>query len=97
MTRPPGLRPFLITFVAVCAITPASFAEPFRVLHGFRLEKIAAEPLVTDPVDIAYDEDGRAYVAEMNDYPYTDKSAHKPNQENPADQSIGKIRLLVDS
>lgn len=72
-------------------------AEPFRVLHGFSMEPIAAEPLLTDPVDIAYDEDGRAYVAEMNDYPYTDKAAHKPNQENPSDQPIGKIRLLVDS
>ncbi|MBL9155023.1 MAG: c-type cytochrome [Verrucomicrobiales bacterium] len=76
---------------------PEVSAGRVKLLHGFRLELIAAEPLVTDPVDIAYDEDGRAYVAEMNDYPYTDKASHKPNQENPTDAAIGKIRLLVDS
>jgi putative membrane-bound dehydrogenase-like protein len=81
--------------------TPPTAAEDsakrIRLLHGFRMELIAAEPLVTDPVDICYDENGRAYVAEMSDYPYTDKAAHKPGQENPADEAIGKIRLLVDS
>ena len=77
--------------------TPSDEAEEtFEVLHGFRTELLAAEPLVTDPVAIAYDEDGRAFVAEMNDYPYTDKAHHKPNQVNPTDASIGKVRLLVD-
>ncbi|MFK5923771.1 MAG: HEAT repeat domain-containing protein [Verrucomicrobiota bacterium] len=57
---------------------------------------LAAEPLVTDPVAICYDADGRAYVAEMNDYPYTDKAKHKAMQENPTDEAIGKIRLLTD-
>jgi putative membrane-bound dehydrogenase-like protein len=33
----------------------------------------------------------------MNDYPYTDKSAHKPSQENPTDANIGKVRLLTDT
>ena len=43
--------------------TPPEKAEAtFEVQHGFRMELIAAEPLVADPVDMAYDEDGRAYV-----------------------------------
>ena len=33
----------------------------------------------------------------MSDYPYTDKAHHKPSQENPTDQSIGKVRLLTDT
>ena len=61
------------------------------------MQLIAAEPLVTDPVAITYDADGRAYVCEMNDYPYTDKAAHKPSQENPTDAHIGKVRLLTDT
>ncbi len=61
------------------------------------MQLIAAEPLVTDPVAIAYDEFARAYVAEMSDYPYTDKAAHQPAQENPTDEAIGKIRLLEDT
>ncbi len=75
---------------------PAEAEKTFETMHGFRMELLAAEPLVTDPVAIAYDEDGRAYVAEMNDYPYTDKAQHKASQENPTDAPIGKIRLLVD-
>jgi putative membrane-bound dehydrogenase-like protein len=78
--------------------TPAAeTAKSFHLLEGFRLDLLAAEPQVTSPVAIAYDEDGRAYVAEMNDYPYTDKAQHKPSQENPTDQPIGGIRLLEDT
>lgn len=68
----------------------------FHGLDGFEMRLIASEPLVTDPVSITYDEDGRAYVCEMNDYPYTDKAAHKPSQENPTDLPLGKVRLLED-
>ncbi|WP_395737223.1 PVC-type heme-binding CxxCH protein [Prosthecobacter sp.] len=76
---------------------PQNAAKTFHVLDGFEMQLIAAEPLVTDPVAITYDEDGRAYVCEMNDYPYTDKEHHKHAQENPTDQAIGKVRLLTDS
>ncbi len=76
---------------------PQNAAKTFHVLDGFQMQLIAAEPLVTDPVAITYDEDGRAYVCEMNDYPYTDKEHHKHAQENPTDQSIGKVRLLTDT
>ncbi|MCK5921941.1 MAG: hypothetical protein KAG66_13435, partial [Methylococcales bacterium] len=77
---------------------PASeTGKTFQLADGFSMELLAAEPLVTDPVAICYDADGRAYVAEMNDYPYTDKSNHKASQENPTDKPIGKIRLLEDT
>ncbi len=72
-------------------------AKAFHVLDSFQMQLIAAEPLVTDPVAITYDEDGRAYVCEMNDYPYTDKSTHKPSQENPTDLPLGRVRLLTDT
>ena len=38
---------------------------------------------------MAYDENGRAYVCEMRDYPYTDKVHHQRNQENPTDADVG--------
>jgi len=41
----------------------------FQLKKGFRLELVAAEPLVTDPIALAFDEDGRLFVIEMNDYP----------------------------
>ncbi len=78
--------------------TPAKdAAKKFRVLDGFRMDLLAAEPLVASPVAMTYDENGRAYVCEMRDYPYTDKAHHKPSQENPTDQPIGRLRLLEDT
>lgn len=78
--------------------TPAQeAAKKFKVLDGFRMDLLAAEPLVASPVAMTYDENGRAYVCEMRDYPYTDKANHKPSQENPTDQPIGRIRLLEDA
>lgn len=86
-----------LDFPSTPPVEPKDAAKTFHVLDGFEMQLIAAEPLVTDPVAITYDADGRAYVCEMNDYPYTDKAAHKPSQENPTDQSIGKVRLLTDT
>jgi putative membrane-bound dehydrogenase-like protein len=51
---------------------------------------------VTDPVAMAYDENGRAFVAEMSDYPYTDAATHQPWKDNTTDAPIGRIRLLID-
>jgi putative membrane-bound dehydrogenase-like protein len=86
-----------LTFPSTPPTEAKDASKTFHVLDGFEMQLIAAEPLVTDPVAITYDEDGRAYVCEMNDYPYTDKSTHKPSQENPTDANIGKVRLLTDT
>ncbi len=59
----------------------------FQVKKGFRLELVAAEPLVFDPVALAFDADGRLFVAEARDYPRTD--AGTPH--------MGRVRLLEDS
>lgn len=76
---------------------PADALATFRTLDGFRMELIAHEPNVTDPVAIEYDEHGWAYVAEMLDYPYTDKSTDVPNVERTTDLPIGRVRLLRDT
>ena len=57
----------------------------FEVEPGFRLELAAAEPLVTDPVAIDFDEHGRAYVVEMLGY------------SEDAEEMLGRIRVLEDS
>ena len=88
---------FALDFPSTPPVEPQNAAKTFHVLEGFEMQLIAAEPLVTDPVAITYDADGRAYVCEMNDYPYTDKAAHKPAQENPTDLPLGKVRLLTDT
>src|SRR5882757_6189791 len=55
-------------------LEPAAALESFRVHRGFRLEPAAVEPLVTDPVSVCYDADGRLYVVEMRGYPYPEKT-----------------------
>jgi putative membrane-bound dehydrogenase-like protein len=41
----------------------------FKLPPGFKIELIAADPLISDPVDMAIDEAGRMYVVEMHGYP----------------------------
>lgn len=64
---------------------PSAALGTFDVLPGFELQQTAAEPLVTDPVAISYDEDGRLYVVEMRDYSEQDR------------EHLGVIRLLIDT
>ncbi len=61
------------------------------------MDLLAAEPLVTDPVDLVYDENGLAYVVEMSDYPYTDAKAHQAWADNTTDAPIGRVRILEDT
>lgn len=83
---------FLFATVNGCAPDPSvkSPVKPEKVLStfelepGFKMELIAAEPLVSDPVDMEIDEYGRLYVLELHGYPL-DKSG------------AGKIKLLTDS
>jgi len=56
----------------------------FQLRKGFRLELVAAEPLVTDPIAFTFDADGRLFVLEMNDYP--ERKQHR-----------GQVRRLEDT
>jgi putative membrane-bound dehydrogenase-like protein len=83
-------------FPELPATAPADTARTFRIRHGFTLDLVAAEPLVTSPVAVAYDEDGNAYVAEMRDYPYTDARTHQAYKDNTTDAPIGRVTKLID-
>lgn len=50
------------------ALTPAQALESFEVQPGFRVELVAAEPLVSAPVAMSFDGDGRLWVVEMPTY-----------------------------
>ncbi len=47
---------------------PAIPVDHFEAEDGFRIEVVAAEPLIHDPVAMAFDEDGRPWVVEMQGY-----------------------------
>src|SRR5207244_11251881 len=49
-------------------LSPKEAVAAFKVAPGFRVEIVAAEPLVQDPVAAAFDADGRLWVAEMRGY-----------------------------
>jgi len=49
-------------------LSPAEALEAFSIAPGFKVELVAAEPLVEDPVAIAWDEDLVLYVVEMRGY-----------------------------
>ena len=66
--------------------TEASAVEAtFQVKPGFRMDLVASEPLVVDPIAMSFDEEGRLYVVEMRDY-----SERRPER-------LGRIRRLVDT
>ena len=50
-------------------LSPAASAERIVLRDGFRADLWAAEPSVTKPITMAFDERGRLYVAETVDYP----------------------------
>ena len=75
-----GYSNLALTFVAIlfagCQQAPQSppygpieALATFSVAEGFRVDLVASEPLVMDPVAVAIDEHGRIYVVEMPGYP----------------------------
>ena len=69
-------------------LSPAEALKSFQIENGFRIDLAASEPDVFSPIVMAWDEDGRLYVAENIDYPEATKPGKKP---------LGRIRLLIDS
>jgi putative membrane-bound dehydrogenase-like protein len=74
----------------------ASFPSPVTAeeslshlqLHpGLRIELVAAEPQVIDPVAIRFDEQDRMWVVEMIDY---------PNGPKPGEPPLSRIKILED-
>jgi putative membrane-bound dehydrogenase-like protein len=67
---------FLLTWGAepfdnkpIPARTPQEEQKTFQLHPGFRIELVACEPQIMDPVAMTFDQDGRLYVAEMRAYP----------------------------
>src|SRR5512145_3306916 len=50
-------------------LSPEEALASFELEPGYRIELAAAEPLIKDPVAMAFDERGRLYVVENRGYP----------------------------
>jgi putative membrane-bound dehydrogenase-like protein len=68
--------------------SPARSLEAMRVRPGMKVELMAAEPLVIDPVAIDFGPDGKLWVAEMHDYPLGIDGNLKPG---------GRVKLVTDT
>ncbi len=66
---------------------PDKALATFQIKKGFRIEQVAAEPLVVDPIAMSFDENGRLFVVEMRDY-------SERRNETP---HLGRIQMLEDT
>ncbi|MEL6107746.1 MAG: PVC-type heme-binding CxxCH protein, partial [Planctomycetota bacterium] len=66
-------------------LSPEDEQNSFEVADGFRVELVAAEPLVIDPVAFCFDPKGRMIVVEMRGY--SERAASK----------LGRVRRLSDT
>lgn len=67
----------------------------FTLPPGYAISVVAAEPLITDPVNFAVGPDGRLWVVEMGDYPRGDP-AHESDSWDRRPEPAGRIRVLSD-
>lgn len=59
-------------------LSPEDSLKHFELLSGLRIELVASEPQVIDPVAIRFDEFGKMWVVEMRDYPNGPAEGEKP-------------------
>jgi putative membrane-bound dehydrogenase-like protein len=69
-------------------LSPQQSSAAIKVHEGLEVELVAAEPLVTSPVAIAFGPDGKLWVCEMYDYPTGVDGKYRPG---------GRIKVLEDT
>jgi putative membrane-bound dehydrogenase-like protein len=69
--------------------SPEESLKAFGIEPGVHIELFAAEPLVMDPVAIAFDEAGRAFVVEYGDYPI--------GSEKEGADPLSRVVVLLDT
>ncbi|WP_235293814.1 DUF7133 domain-containing protein [Portibacter lacus] len=71
-------------------LSPEESMKTFYLPEGYEVELVASEPMIDEPVTIAWDGNGRMYVAEMNTY-MQDVNGSGTNN------AISRIKLLEDT
>src|SRR5215471_268137 len=81
--------------------SPGAALETIHMRPGFKVELMAAEPLVLDPISFAFGADGKLWVVEMGDYPLGVKERQTAPGTRNAPASLlkggGQIRCLEDT
>ncbi len=71
-------------------LPPEEALKTFKLEKGFRMELVAAEPLVECPVAMSWDEQGRLFVCEMRPYMHDVEGTGE-------DKPTGRIVVLEDT
>lgn len=69
LERPAAAKPAPKVELASQPLSPEESAKKWHVREGYRIDLVAAEPVVLDPVAFDWDDKGRLWVIEMADYP----------------------------
>ncbi|MCI0700224.1 MAG: neutral/alkaline non-lysosomal ceramidase N-terminal domain-containing protein [Planctomycetia bacterium] len=70
-------------------LTPKEEHATFKLVDGLKIELVASEPDVVDPVAMCFDERGRLFVCEMRGYPN--------GGVGTGNETRGKIKCLIDT
>ena len=83
-------RVVLDTNPPVTPLSPEESMKRIQLPPGFHVELVASEPMVQEPVAMAWDGNGRMFVAEMNTYM---KDAAATGEFEP----LSRIKMLEDT
>jgi len=71
-------------------LTPEQAMKSFKLPDGFRIELVAAEPMVEAPIAATFDPDGRLWVLEMRGF--------MPNVDGIGENApVGRVSVLEDT
>ncbi|WP_460958031.1 DUF7133 domain-containing protein [Spirosoma litoris] len=86
-------------------LSPEASIKKIQLPPGYHMELVASEPMIQEPVAMAWDGNGRLYVAEMNTYmkdasatgEYAPTSRIKRLEDTDGDGKMDKSTIFIDS
>ena len=86
-------------------LSPEASIKKIQLPPGYHVELVASEPMIQEPVAIAWDGNGRLYVVEMNTYmkdanatgEYAPTSRIKRLEDTDGDGKMDKSTIFIDS
>ncbi|AMV30947.1 Neutral/alkaline non-lysosomal ceramidase [Pirellula sp. SH-Sr6A] len=81
---------------------PLSAEEGLRNIQvptGWRVDQLAAEPLVEDPINVSFGPDGRVWIVEMGDYPSGGERRGRVKwlRDNDGDGTLDESHVFLDN
>lgn len=87
--KPGDHHPDSLAFLSSPVLSPQDAISKMHIEEGFEIKLVAAEPLITAPVAISFDKQGRIWVVQMNSYMPDTLGI---GEETPS----GRITILAD-